>query len=465
MIQHAVKLDNFGNGKTLMMFQAEGLMFLDDAGGNALIADQMGLGKTIQALAYLALHSDMRPAVIVCPASLKLNWQREAAAWLETEDKIEVINGGKVYPLTGDTSIIVINYDILKKWLPELQRIELEIMILDESHSVKNPKAARSKAANELAAVVPHKILLTGTPVLNRPSELWNQLQIIEPNEYASSRFFNWHLRYTAAHKIHIGRDKTAWDFSGASNLDELAQSLKSIMIRRTKEQVLPELPAKRRSTVLIPIDNRKEYDRADKEFVTWLTEQKGEAAAERASQVEQLAKREYLKQVAIKGKMKAAIDWIKTFLESGEKLIVFGAHRSTIESVMREFSDCAVSVIGGMTADAKDRSVDAFQNDPNIRLFVGNIQAAGVGLTLTAASNVAFLELADGPEMLKQCEDRAHRIGQENAVNIYYILGADTIDGKMVEMVEGKREVIDQITEEEGGIGFDLFELIKEDK
>jgi SWI/SNF-related matrix-associated actin-dependent regulator 1 of chromatin subfamily A len=131
----------------------------------------------------------------------------------------------------------------------------------------------------------------------------------------------------------------------------------------------------------------------------------------------------------------------------------------------MSEFSDCAVAVIGGMTADAKNRSVDAFQNDSDVRLFVGNIQAAGVGLTLTAASNVAFLELADGPEMLKQCEDRAHRIGQENAVNCWYLLAENTIDGKIVDLVEGKREVIDKITEEKGRIGFDLFELMKEDE
>jgi SNF2 family DNA or RNA helicase len=451
-------LKHFGNGKELMPFQRAGLEFVEATDGNCLISDSMGLGKTIQALAYLALHPEMRPAVIVCPASLKLNWQREAEVWLETNDRIEVIRGGKVHELTLShelrAGIVIINYDILKKWLPELKRIQPEVLILDESHYIKSPKSSRSKAAKELAATVPHKILLTGTPVLNRPSELWNQLGIIQPDEYSSNRFFNWHLRYTAAHKINIGRDKTAWDFSGASNLDELAMSLKSIMIRRTKEQVLPELPSKRRSTILIPIDNRKEYDRADREFMAWMTEQKGEAAAERVSHVEQLAKREYLKQVAIKGKMKAAIDWIKTFLESGEKLIVFGTHRSTIESVMSEFSDCAVAVIGGMTADAKNRSVDAFQNDSDVRLFVGNIQAAGVGLTLTASSNVAFLELADGPEMLKQCEDRAHRIGQDNAVNVWYLLAENTIDGTIVDLVESKREVIDQITEEEHGLG-----------
>jgi len=448
-------LEHFGNGKELMPFQRAGLEFIEATNGNCLVADEPGLGKTIEALAYLALHPEQRPAVIVCPASLKLNWQREAEMWLETGDRIEIVNGGKAKSLSGD--IVVINYDILKKWLPTLIDFNPKVLIYDESHYIKSKAAARSKAARELASVVPHRILLTGTPVLNRPAELWHQLQVVKPDEYPDKRFFQWHKKFCNATKNRFG-----WDFSGASNLDELAQSLKTVMIRRTKEQVLSELPAKRRSAVLIPIDNRKEYDRAEKEFFTWLAEQKGMEAAERASNVEQLAKREYLKQVAIRGKMKAAIEWIKNFLESGEKLIVFGTHRTTIKTLVDEFSDCAVSVIGGMKAEAKDKAVKAFQNDQKIRLFIGNIQAAGQGLTLTAASNVAFLELADGPEMLKQCEDRAHRIGQKDAVNCWYLLAEKTIDGIIIEMVESKRDVIDQITEEKNRQGFDLFEMIE---
>ncbi len=161
---------------------------------------------------------------------------------------------------------------------------------------------------------------------------------------------------------------------------------------------------------------------------------------------------------------MVAAIDWIKTFLESGEKLIVFGTHRATIHALEREFGTLAVSVVGGMKATDKDAAVEAFQDDPDVKLFIGNIQAAGQGLTLTAASNVAFLELADGPEMLKQCEDRAHRIGQDNAVNIYYLMAEKTIDASIAAMLERKRDVIDQITEEEHGLGFDLFDLVKEE-
>lgn len=457
-----IVLEHFGNGKEMMPFQNAGLEFAEATDGNCLIADSMGLGKTVQALSYLALHPEMRPAVIVCPASLKLNWKREAEAWLETDDTIEVIKTGKVYWLTGDIEIIIINYDILKKWLPELQRIAPQILIADESHAAKNPKSARSKALRELAADIPHKILMTGTPVLNRPSELRNQLEIIDPETYNKKNWFSWHLRYTDAHKITIGYQKTAWDFSGASNLDELAQSLKTIMIRRTKEEVLPELPAKRRSTVLLDIDNRKEYDKADKEFLEWMAEQEGEAAAEKASHAEQLAKIEYLRQIAIQGKMKQALAWIETFLESGEKLVVFATHKATVHALEREYGTMAVKIDGGTPIQKRQDAVDRFQNDPDVRLFIGNIKAAGVGITLTAASNVAFLELDWTPALLEQAEDRCHRIGQENAVNIYYLLAGNTIDQSIAAMLERKREVIDQITEDENNIGFDLFDLVK---
>lgn len=455
------ELEHFGNGKEMMPFQSAGLEFVEATGGNALIADQMGLGKTVQALSYLALHPKMRPAVIVCPASLKLNWEREAESWLETDDKIDVIQGGKVHELNSD--IVIINYDILKKWLPELQRIEPQIMILDESHAVKNPKAARSKAAAELAAGIPHKILLTGTPVLNKPAELRKQLEIIDPKTYNESNWFKWHLRYADAHKIWIGR-KSVYDFSGASNLDELAQSLRSIMIRRTKEQVLPELPAKRRSTVLIPIDNRKEYDRADNEFLEWIAEQKGLAAADRVTHVEELAKIEYLRQIAVRGKMKLASGWIANFLESGEKLVVFATHKETINTLMSDFASCAVKIDGSVSSEKRQEAVDKFQNDPETRLFVGNIQAAGVGITLTAASDVVFLELGWTPALHEQAEDRTHRIGQKNAVNIYYLLAEKTIDASIAAMLESKREVIDQITEDQS-LGFELFEIIKGDE
>lgn len=445
-------LEHFGNGKEMFPFQKAGLEFIEATGGNALIADQMGLGKTIQALSYIAAHPDQRPAVIICPASLKLNWEREAQTWLETDDDIQVVKGGKPKPPTGD--IIVINYDILKKWLPTLKEYSPQILIFDESHSIKNQKSARSKAAMELAEVVPHKILLTGTPVLNRPAELWNQLRIIDPMKYPDSSFFQWHKRYTDATQNRYG-----WDFSGASNLEELAQSLKPIMIRRTKDQVLKELPEKQRSSIFIPIDNKKEYQTAERDLLEWLVEQEGMDKKDRVSSVEHLARIEYLRQIAVKGKLKQALAWIRTFLEGGEKLVVFATHKKIISALMDEFSECAVKIDGSVSTEKRQAAADAFQGDDNVKLFVGNIKAAGVGITLTAASNVAFLELPWTPADLEQAEDRCHRIGQKNAVNITYLLAQKTIDATMAAMVEHKRGIISQITDDENSLGFNLFE------
>ena len=452
-----IHLEHFGNGRVPMPYQEVGLGFLEHVGGNGFITDEPGLGKTEQSLAYLALHPEMRPAVVVCPASLKLNWEREAETWLETGDVVEVIKNGKPYPLTGDMGIIILNYDILKKWLPELKAIKPQILIYDESHYIKSPKSLRSKAAAQLAKTVPHKILLTGTPVLNRPSEMWNQLCIIDPKRYNSKSFFSWHKRYTAAHQLHFGQ-KTVWDFSGASNLGELAESLKGIMIRRTKAEVLPALPAKRRQTLLVSIDNRREYNHAEKDFLSWIKEQKGHAAAERASNVEQLSMVEALRQIAIQGKMKQAIEWICDFLETGEKLVVFATHRATINTLMQEFSKVAVRLDGGMCAEEKQLSIDRFQGDDEIRLFVGNIQAAGVGITLTAASNVFFVEIGWTPAIHEQAEDRTHRISQKNAVNCYYMIAENTIDEKIADMLEAKGGITSAAIGDNRDIAFKIF-------
>ena len=443
-----IHLEHFGNGRVPMPYQEVGLGFLEHVGGNGFITDEPGLGKTMQALSCLALHPDRRPAVVVCPASLKLNWEREAEMWLETGDIVEVIKSGKPYPLTGDMAIIILNYDILKKWLPELKAIKPQILIYDESHYIKSPKSARSKAAAQLAKTAPHKILLTGTPVMNRPSELWHQLCILAPETYSKSTFFQWHRRYCDAKQRTFFRwdakkrmrvKQSVWDFSGASNLDELAESLTGIMIRRTKAEVLPELPAKRRQTLLVSIDNRREYDHAEKDFLSWIKEQKGHAAAERASSVEQFSMVEALRQIAIQGKMKQAIEWICDFLETDEKLVVFATHRATIDTLMTEFSKVAVRLDGGMCAEEKQLSVDRFQTDPEIRLFLGNVKAAGEGIPLFAASNALFVEMAWGPKTHEQCESRLHRIGQEYPVTVRYMIAVNTIDEKIADMLEAK--------------------------
>ena len=432
--------DDFGHGKKLMPFQEAGVEFLETTNGCALIGDQMGLGKTVQALGYLQLHPELRPAIVVCPSSLRLNWKKEAYSWLTTDDIVEVV-GTKTKEIVGD--IIIINYDILKKNQEKLDDLNAKVIILDESHYIKN-KSQRTTAGMEIASNAPHRILLTGTPLMNRPRELWNQLRVIDPVGYPEKGFFRWHKRFCNATQNEYG-----WDFNGASNIDELAESLKNVMIRRLKSDVLAELPEKQYTTLPVIINNRREYDNAEQNFIEWVGEHKGIGAQKKASRAEHLAKIEALKQVAAEGKIKAAFEWITTFLQTDEKLVVFATHKSVIAQLMKKFSKVAVKIDGSCSMEERQDAVDAFQNDPDIKLFVGNIKAAGVGITLTAASDVMFLEFPWTPADLEQACDRVHRITQKDCVNIYYFMAENTIDVKIIQMLEEKKKVIDGVMDE----------------
>jgi SWI/SNF-related matrix-associated actin-dependent regulator of chromatin subfamily A-like protein 1 len=269
-------------------------------------------------------------------------------------------------------------------------------------------------------------------------SELFSQLNIVNPKAYPEKSFFNFAKKYCDAHENDFG-----WDYSGASNIQELSEELKGLMIRRTKEQVLPELPLKRRTKVLLPMSNRKHYDVAYAEFKEWRAEE------EKLEEKDVLAWIETLKQHCTKGKLEAAKLWVKDFLDTGNKLVLFGTHQFTIDFFMNEFKDCAVKIDGSTSQVGRERAVYMFQNDPDMKLFIGNIKAAGVGITLTAASNVAFIELDWTPALHDQAEDRCNRIGQRNSVNCYYLLAESTLDEDICRMLENKREVISQVLDE----------------
>jgi SWI/SNF-related matrix-associated actin-dependent regulator 1 of chromatin subfamily A len=453
--------------RELFDFQKKGVAFIESRNGRALIGDEMGLGKTIQALAWLGLHPEKRPAIIVCPAHLKLNWAQEVRMTLPGNPNIQVLQGtDTTQPLTGD--IIIVNYDILsnkydgKKEIPYTGWVDFildrkpQVLIVDEAHYCKSPKALRTKATRKLASKVKHVIALTGTPIVNRPVEGFTIIQMVDKSLFPN--FFAYAKRYCGARHNGFG-----WDFTGATNKEELHEKLKTIMIRRKKDEVLPELPDKLFSYVPMEIENEEEYAQAERDFIHYLRKIKGEEAAEKAGKAEHLVKIEAMKQLAIRGKMKAAIQWIRDFLDTnGNKLVVFAIHKETIDRLMKEFGKEAVKVDGGVTAIKRDEAVKAFQNDPAIKLFVGNIKAAGTGLTLTAASSVAFLELPWTPGELKQAEDRCHRIGQKNTVNVYYLLADQTIEGTIAKILDEKRVVLDAVLDgkevEEGTL---LSELI----
>jgi SWI/SNF-related matrix-associated actin-dependent regulator 1 of chromatin subfamily A len=442
---HDMKEANIeGLKKTLRPFQAQGVAFLEHRNGKAIIGDDMGLGKTIQALAYLHAHPELKPAIVLSPAVVKYHWLNEVKGCLSDDRKAVVLEGKKAYQL-DNPDIIILNYDIVAGWQEYLASLSPKVLVLDECQAIMNNTTLRTKAVKALAKRIPHIIPMSGTPVINRPKEIYNAIRMVEPNLFPN--FMHFANRYCGAKHNGFG-----WDYNGASNLEELYEKLQGVMIRRRKEEVLTELPPKQRAVIPVALSNEREYRRVEKDFIGWVTEKKGKLAAVKASNAEALSQISALRFMAAKGALKGAIEWIKDFLnDTIHKLVVFAVHKEIISALMDEFgTDIAVKIDGSVSAQKRSEIVDRFQNDPSVRLFVGNIKAAGVGITLTASHNVAFLELPWTPGLLDQAEDRCNRIGQKNAVNIWYLLPRDTIEERLAEMIDDKRKVITAILDGE---------------
>jgi len=437
--QSIVGLQNIPGLKgDLFPFQKEGVAFIESLNGRVLVADEMGLGKTVQALAWMQLHPELRPAIIVVPASVKFNWAREAERWLSKPD-VQILSGTSVSVRVAK-EIIIINYDILPKWVDALKGTNPKILVLDEVHYIKSGRALRTKATKKLSKGIPHIIGLSGTPIVNKPIEGYNFFAMVDPTLFQNYRFYT--KRYCAAHQTRFGMD-----VSGASHKEELHSILtKSIMIRRKKADVLPELPDKVRSFVPLSLSNEQEYHIAEADFITFLRHTKGEGAAIKALNAELLVQTNTLRQLTARGKLPQAIEWIADFIESEEKLVVFATHKFVIDAIMSKFGRRAVKLDGSITGNLRMEVVDSFQNDSKVRLFVGNIKAAGIGITLTAASNVAFLELPWTPGEMVQAEDRCHRIGQKESVNIHYLLAKDTFDERLALILDRKIKILDAI-------------------
>lgn len=423
----------------LFPYQKAGVELIDKRfNGRTLLADEMGLGKTVQTIGYLKIHPEKRPALIVPPANLKINWKKEIEKWLMGEETVHIMNGQSEVELP-EADIYICNYDILSFRKNQLKKMDFKIMAIDEAHTIKNPKTDRSKAVHELKKGIDKRIAITGTPMLNRPKELFSILNFLRPDLY--NNFFWFANKFCDAKKTAYG-----WDFTGVSNTKLLHQKLlNEMMIRRKKENVLKELPKKRREIVYFDLDNKAEYQRAENDFINWLYEISPEKA-KRAKYNETLVKINYLRQLVVEGKLKSIYQWIDNAVENDVKLILFAHHREVIKTLEKRYKDISVRVIGGDSAKKKDQAVESFQNDDNIKLFLGNIKAAGVGLTLTAANNVAFVELGWTPGDLRQAEDRSHRIGQNLPVTAWYLLAEKTIDDRIYHLIEEKQKIFDKI-------------------
>lgn len=471
--QEEAELNLEGFGVDLYPFQKAGVQYALKT-RRTFIADEQGLGKTYQAIA--SVHAaDAFPVVVVCQGNMKYGWLR---AWQAACPNriVDVLKGRKASKIPNDCDVVVINYDILDAWKDELLRFRPKSLINDESHNLKNPKAKRTKADLELARKIGDKGLvlnLTGTSVLNRPKELASQLDILGlKEEFGGFKFF---LRYCGAY-----RDQFGWNMDGATNLDELNERLRSTcFVRRLKSDVLSELPAKQRAIIPIEIDNMREYRAAEEDVVNYLrtvASDKAEREAEEAglskdekkqlradkerraaisaAQAETLVQIQTLKQIAAKGKVDAAVEWAADFIEAN-KLVLFVHHKEVARMVREDKrlqgSNMAI-ISGGMDAEEKQAQVDKFQNDDSCRLILCSLKAANTGITLTAASDVAFLEVGWTPAEHDQAEDRCHRIGQEDSVTAWYLLAKDTIDERIVNLIESKREVTSAVMDGEEG-------------
>ncbi len=416
---------------------------------NTLLADEMGLGKTIEALGVINADTRAQRVLIVCPASLKLNWARECERWLVRPARIGV--AGRTFP--KDANIVVINYDILAKWSKEL-RGTWDLLVVDECHYVKNKKAKRSRRLYGIQAE--RKLFLSGTPMLNRPIELWAIVNYLAPDEF--DRFWEFAKSYCKPTKGRYG-----WDFRGATRLDELHDRLRStIMVRRRKVEVLKDLPPKRRQVIeldsahlsdLISVESQawKEHQRRLAELRALSRAPQGadadDATLERLRQGlnESFGELAKLRQATALAKVPLVLDHLQRVLEDTDKIVVFAHHRAVIAELAAAFEDTAVTLTGGDSLTDRQAAVDRFQEDATCRLFLGSITAAGLGLTLTASAHVVFAELDWVPARLTQAEDRTHRIGQLESVLVQHLVLEDSLDARMVKTLIQKQEIIDR--------------------
>jgi len=417
-------------------FQQEGIQKITKFGGRALLADQMGLGKTLQALWWMRKNVKP-PVVVVCPASLKWNWEREAR--INVGVRALVLHGKSAYKIPQSAKLVIINFDILGAWVKELKKLKISLVIIDECQYIKSRGAKRTKAAKSLCRGVKNVIGLSGTPLTNRPVELFPILSILYPSMFKSFVAYAW--QYCDPKHNGFG-----WNYNGASNLRELHNLLgKKCMIRRLKKDVLQDLPDKTRSVIPLEI-SRSEYDFAESDFINWLREESPEKV-ERARGAMGLVKLGYLKRLASSLKLKGSIEWIDNYLsQSDGKLVIFAIHKKTISKLREHYKGLAVVVDGSVSGERRQEAVDQFQKLKKVRIFIGNIQAAGVGITLTAADTVVFVEMGWTPGEHIQGEDRIHRIGQSKKTSCYYLVATGTIEEDLCDIIQKKQLVLESV-------------------
>ena len=400
--------------------------------------DDMGIGKTGQAILTVELQS-LFPCLIICPASVKFNWKKEWMKWFPSRG-VTVID-----EYTSDsllTDVLTINYDRLDKNKDWLKKIGWKSIVCDESHYLKNNKSLRSKAARSILRKTKNRYFLTGTAILNQPSELINQLSILGEFDNLFGNWKQYVIRYCNAKETRYG-----WDIGGASNTVELNMILRrSVYIRREKREVLHELPEIQHSVVDAEITNRKDYRRAEQDLIGYIGDNVSKVASQKAANAESLVLMNTLRTLAGRGKINSIKEFVQDFIEGCDrKLLIFAIHREVVDSIVDLFK--CPKVDGSTSSQKRIEIVNAFASN-NERVLVGNIQSLGVGVDglQESCSDLLFVELPDRPADIDQAIGRLERMGAKNAINIYYLLAEKTIDIDLWESLQNKKKVVDGV-------------------
>lgn len=423
-----------------------------------ILADDMGLGKTTSTI-IAALETESKKILIVCPASLKINWHREIANY--TDRSVFICEGKK---FSTEHDFVIINYDILKnfhdpksKELTLLEQCNFDLVILDEAHMISNAQSQRTKIINSFVKKINRVWLLTGTPMTSRPMNYYNLLSIIESP--VAQNWMAYAIRYCQGYQFKAGNRKV-WNVTGASNLEELRDRTSKQILRRLKEEVL-DLPDKIITPVYLRLQS-KEYENLMGEYYDWYDKNPDESS----SLTVQFSKLMKVRKVIANEKTRQTIEFAENILEQGKKVIIFTNFTDSLQTIYQHFGKQAVYLDGSCSNSVRQQAVDSFQNDEKIKVFVGNLKAAGVGLTLTSAEVVIMNDLSFVPAEHAQAEDRAYRYGQKSNVLVYYPLYENTIEGVIYDILNKKKEIIrtvmgDQIPENVGDVAEEILNLI----
>jgi len=416
-----------------------------------ILADDMGLGKTTSTI-IAALETGVKKILIICPASLKINWMREIENYT---DRSIFIAENKKFSLEHD--FVIVNYDILKNF-HELKgktdslitQLNPELIIIDEAHYIQNGQAQRTKLVNHFVLKTKYLWLLTGTPMTSRPMNYFNLLNLIESP--VAQNWMAYAIRYCQGYQFNAGKRKV-WNVSGASNLEELRDRTSRQVLRRLKTDVL-DLPDKIITPVYLKLKS-KEYEAMMGEYYNWYENKKEESS----SLTIQFSKLMKVRQIIAEEKINTTIELAQNIIDQDKKVIIFTNFTDTLQKIYQHFGKDAVYLDGSCSKPHRQHAVDQFQENDKIKVFVGNLKAAGVGITLTAGEACIMNDLSFVPSDHQQAEDRAYRFGQKNSVSIYYPIFENSIEGAIYDILSNKKNIIDTVM----GDNIDRGDIVQE--